>query len=1239
MSLGCIAGTPLQSQSASTPPLIRGTITDSTGAPVYGATVAAKGGGDSSALGVTQSDSTGAYSLRPPGAASTYSLTVRALGYTTVVRQLSAASAIRDTIVADFQLAAVAEDLPAVKVRGQRPRVLHDVERYRSSPGVRRVDLDMASGLSGDLTGDLTAALAMVPGVVLIPGADGELVPTVFGIGADQNGVTLNGSDFGIGMLPRDGLLRTVRVATYDPKFGRFGGLQVSTTLPSGTNTHWRNIHLTVDDPLLQWSVSPSVGLGAQYRDLIFSGRVTGPLSFGKKYFSTAFQLQRRTHDIATLGTANVTALEGLGVSADSVAKLYQEAAAIGLPVTSSRAPSAVITTSGSAMARVDFTPGGLPLPTRSPVLYVMASGEFRNSNGLGLGPTALQSRAQRATHRAGQLQLNYAPWFFDILDETKLTLFVGEDRASGDLALPGASLLLQSQFDDGSVAPSQLQLGGSSGSDARSRRWGAQISNQASWMTWNRAHTFEAYVDGEVEHLISSLGSNGLGTFTFNSLGDLASGAASAFERSFGSARTSTTLWRGALALSDIHALTADARSPMATSLGSADIKLQYGLRFDLEHFTGWSAHNAAVDSIFGRDNAHLPNSLRVSPMVGFTWLTGGPGSFDAERNRLSGGIREYRGVVRPEDAERIALESGLPSGIRELGCYGPAAPSPDWQAYAASVGAIPDACVAGTAASPFVESSPSVLLYAPDFGTERNWRGELAWRWILSDHLQATIGAAYNLGFGRVEAVDLNFDPAVSFILGNEADRPVFVSADAIAPGTGVLAARDSRRSDRFGHVTELRSRLRSRQTQYTAGLEYAFGMSIGGPTVGPAMPKFRGSIGVNYTHAQGRAQSSGFAGTTDGDPRVVEWGPGSTPEHNFQLVFTGMVGGWFTVSAAARLNSGYRYTPLVGSDINGDGYTNDRAFVFDPVTVADPAMAAGMTQLIASAPEGARSCLERQLGRIGAPASCTGPWSASLGTISLMLDSYRLGLGNRGSLTIFLNNALGGVDRLFHGEEHRHGWGEPSIPDPRLLTVTGFDADARRFEYAVNPRFGSATAGHFLSSNPFRVTLDLRLYVGPDREQEQIRYILKAVRNSNDGRVDERELTLALQSMASTPVLRDIGGIGFRADSLHLSDMQLDSLDALKESHQAARDSIYAELARFIVSHGGSDNDQVHEAWRSSIRASMWKEFETAMRVRALLSPEQIAWLDGHGLAPSLHYTRAYMERETRGILFPR
>jgi len=37
--------------------------------------------------------------------------------------------------------------------------------------------------------------------------------------------------------------------------------------------------------------------------------------------------------------------------------------------------------------------------------------------------------------------------------------------------------------------------------------------------------------------------------------------------------------------------------------------------------------------------------------------------------------------------------------------------------------------------------------------------------------------------------------------------------------------------------------------------------------------------------------------------------------------------------------RFTSGTPFTPLVASDINGDGYANDRAFIANPATTADP------------------------------------------------------------------------------------------------------------------------------------------------------------------------------------------------------------------------------------------------------------------------------------------------------------
>ena len=41
------------------------------------------------------------------------------------------------------------------------------------------------------------------------------------------------------------------------------------------------------------------------------------------------------------------------------------------------------------------------------------------------------------------------------------------------------------------------------------------------------------------------------------------------------------------------------------------------------------------------------------------------------------------------------------------------------------------------------------------------------------------------------------------------------------------------------------------------------------------------------------------------------------------------------------------------MVIGDVNGDGYSNDRAFIFDPASVSDPAMAAAMNRL-ADSPE---------------------------------------------------------------------------------------------------------------------------------------------------------------------------------------------------------------------------------------------------------------------------------------------
>src|SRR5439155_304274 len=93
------------------------------------------------------------------------------------------------------------------------------------------------------------------------------------------------------------------------------------------------------------------------------------------------------------------------------------------------------------------------------------------------------------------------------------------------------------------------------------------------------------------------------------------------------------------------------------------------------------------------------------------------------------------------------------------------------------------------------------------------------------------------------------------------------------------------------------------------------------------------------------------------------------------------TGALNSALDVTALGRLTSGVPFTPLVGSDINGDGARNDRAFVFDPATASDSSVAAAMRVLLATAPSGVRDCLGRRLGHVAGRNSCTGPWQPAL------------------------------------------------------------------------------------------------------------------------------------------------------------------------------------------------------------------------------------------------------------------
>ena len=1220
--------------SDAVPVTIRGRVVSATGGPLGGVSVVVTASRSRSEIQVRTND-LGVFSIVLPTSDTTAWISVTMPGFKAQRRLADRAVAVAGVVKVDFTLIEIVTHLESARIVAERPRPPRDMLGRSASPGANQAPLGGDSGVSGDLTGDPTAVLGMIPGVTVVPNSDGSFTTSAFGLRDDQNGKTLNGSDF-TGTLPRDGLLQTVRLSTYDPKNGRFGGLQVINTLPSGSFLDLRSLHVTLDDPALQYTTASSAALGTLSQDIIVSGTASGSLRAERQYFSTAIQVEQRLSSLATLSSSSAGALQSIGISRDSIERLLGISSRIGLPVRVTGGPSHRTNLNGSVIGRFDFTPNAQPTGDQhGDVLYLLLGGSWRELGGLGGGPTSIETRLTSGSHRDALAMVNYSPYLWSALSETQSRVSFSEDVTQSYRRLPGATVLLDSRFPDSTSGFAPLLIGGNGGSQSRLRNWGWETSTDVSWMTADAAHKFNVYVSAELKRFEQRQSMNPLGEFTYNTLQDLSENRPAMFIRTPTDQQSDGTTWQGVLAFSDLYYVSTKSRNQFATA--GNGLTLQYGLRVDAERFSPPPDLNSQVLTVFGRRTSHVPGSIVAQPMIGFSWKEGvyvvqsGPATFTDTRSRVDGGFRVYRGAISPLSVANVSRQTGLAGAVQRLQCVGTAVPTPDWAAFAQSDASVPMHCADGSVPA-FSQQAPSVTLFADDYALPQSWRSELNWNWLFSGHLSGNLGVSYARNILQADPVDLNFNGIRKFRLDGEAARPSFVSPSNIDPSSGLIAATESRISPSFAQVTELRSDLAATQAQFTAGITLRFGTSAFVSPLGSNPPRFNSTIRTWYSYADSRSQMRGFGGTTADDPRDALWRRGTVPRHTLQAVVSLQMDRWFTISVSGRLSSGVPFTPLVGSDINGDGYANDRAFVFDSRTVSESVVRTGMSALLGTATHEVKSCLVSQLSRIAGHNSCEGPWTATLGTVAISVDPFRVGLGNRGSLTLYVNNALGGLDQLLHGQNHLLGWGQPAFADPVLLNVRGFDAATQQFRYSVNPLFGSSPAYRAAFRPPFRIALEARFDISHNLESQALESF---VNHRPEGTpFNANSLKEKLIGTAGSFRNNDIDRILQHADSLRLDPDQSSRLKVLRARFDAVRDSLYGDLAQFLVARKGEySTPRVRERWHETIVRSVRSTFQTGTDVRILLRPEQLAWLRTRKLTMTLEYSQDWFERTIR------
>ena len=406
-----------------------------------------------------------------------------------------------------------------------------------------------------------------------------------------------------------------------------------------------------------------------------------------------------------------------------------------------------------------------------------------------------------------------------------------------------------------------------------------------------------------------------------------------------------------------------------------------------------------------------------------------------------MRGGIGVFQGLPSATSIGSAIDNTGLAGALQQITCVGAAVPTPDWAAYAANPSAIPSRCADGSTGTVFASDAPNATLFARDFAAPRSVRSNLNWNGpILGNRFSATVDVTWSRNLNQASTLDLNFKPSSQgFTLPDEDNRPVYVQPASIVPATGAIASRDARVSQQFNRVSELRSDLRSETKQLRVGIF-------------PASFNQQLTWSLNYTLADVREQYRGFQSTA-GNPLAVDWSrSGGEARHQISYtlgynLFDAVRVNWF-----GQFRSGTPFTPTISADVNGDGYANDRAFVFDPARASDPAVASAMRSLLESGSGPAKDCLARQLGALASRNSCRGPWTSNA-NLSISLNPMKVRMPQRATLSFSVSNPLGAADLLLHGENNLKGWGQFTFVDPTLLYVRGFDSTTKRYRYEVN------------------------------------------------------------------------------------------------------------------------------------------------------------------------------------------
>ena len=675
---------------------------------------------------------------------------------------------------------------------------------------------------------------------------------------------------------------------------------------------------LNVDAPQLQWTDRAARALGQQYSNLSLGGLLAGPIVFDKAFYNLSYQLGRRANDLRTLLNTDAGGLQAAGVAADSVARLLAIARRAADPDRRRQRPRVAAASATRARCSAASTSRRRHRAPADDEPHVQRQLEPPDARG------ELSDRAAGAQRRPHELESRRAGAAHGVREEHP-----AQRDDAGLQRQPQLRHAVPAAAERQRARELQLRRRHERRAHARLRRQRRSWAPAAARSTPRRSTSCPG-----------SAGTTSTGSSSPASCGARATIRTRPPTRS---ARSATTRWptsRPTAGVVHARAAAARRRAPASSSARSRS-----AIR------TGAAPTSRSSTACGSTATASRPTPLlnpevekrvrraqrpRAEPPVrepahrllvelrhraADRRLRGRRARTARRRARRHRRLPEHaqRQLDRHRDRQHRARERRAAAHLRRRA----RCPIPDWAAYAQNPAAIPTQCADGTTGGVFANSAPNVTLFAKDFKAPRSVRSNLNWNGpMLGNRFNATVDLTYSLNLNQAEHA--------------RPQLPAHAAVRARRRGgaSGVRAAGEHRPRDGRDRVAR-RARVAAVQPRERAAERSPKREQAASRRALPRVVHARASPGRSTTRWPTCASSTAASRA----PRATRsTSRGRAPRANRATRSAYTLG--YNFFDAVRVNwfgqfrSGSPFTPIIAGDVNGDGWTNDRAFVFDPV-----------------------------------------------------------------------------------------------------------------------------------------------------------------------------------------------------------------------------------------------------------------------------------------------------------------